>query len=429
MSLFLSAFILLGCKDPEVVVPEHNLLGISVAPVDALVAKGGEVQFVAKAYYEDYSSEVITDQVSWESTDPRTLSVSSAGLGRGLEEGEASVVVSLDPEHTTRVDVRVSGSPVTALTLRPASMELHPGDSAQIEAVARFEDGTEGNIAGSCAWSSDNAASATVDGAGAVDALRPGEAVIHAACAGSMGGDASVVVVEEEAVLPLPDLQVTGFEGVGVDGVVLYEVEVKNRGQGLAGSFYLDLVLDSPSAPGQDHDLDGLEWVSSLGAGESVTKTIEVDGVSPGTYRSWVIADPDRWVDESDEGNNVGGPLSISLSATALPDLAVVSFDAMSDGRDTLYWITVENRGEVASADYWVDVFKDRNDAPAVGELGQLYANMPGLDPGEQVDLEFDYAGGPGVDGWFSWVLLDSQGSVHELDEDNNAEMVLVEVW
>lgn len=424
------ALVLFACKPDATDLPDHVLMGISVTPVDALVGKDDAVQFVAKAWYEDYTSAVISDQVTWESTDARVVSVDNSGLARGLEEGAASLVVTLDEEHTTRVEVRVTGAAVAQIAVEPAAVEVRAGDRVTLAAVAHFSDGTTGNVAGSCTWASDTPAVATVDSTGAVDALRPGEAVITATYSGVEIAPVSVVVVEEDAEIALPDLRVTTFDGVVVDGTALYEVEVHNQGQGIAGGFYLDLISNSEATPVVgSYDLDGLEWVSSLAGGARIRTSIEVEGVVPGEYRSWVYVDPENWVEEADERNNIGGPFALEAVADAAPDLQVQLFEALTDGLDTAYWIEVVNAGNAPAPAFWVDVFTDQEDAPEVGDYGSAYANLDPLAPGEVAAVEFELPGGPGEERWTSWLLVDSQGSVDEADESNNVESIDVEIW
>jgi hypothetical protein len=64
---------------------------------------------------------------------------------------------------------------------------------------------------------------------------------------------------------------------------------------------------------------------------------LELTGLAPGAYSSWTYADPEQWVDESDDGNNIAGPLQVQIAGSGIegPELEITYFDAISDGSYT----------------------------------------------------------------------------------------------
>ncbi len=404
---------------------EPEILGIGLSPNDPRVTVGSTVQLTAKAFYDDYSTEEITARVDWASTDTRVATVGSQGLAEALAEGTAGMVATWR-ETSASVDLTVTGAQVTGVTLVPSTVELHEGDHVQLTARASFSDGTEGNLAGSCSWSSDDPAVALVDGVGGVDALRPGETRIRAEYGAVDIAPVSLSVVEEEQPIPWPDLRVTGFEAVALGDEILYEVEVANRGTGHAGEFYLYLYLDSASEPSAGDDIQGIGWLPGLAAGERTTTDIDVSGVDTGSYSSWVLLDPDDWVEETDESNNLGGPLEVEVASGGSPDLVIVDFQGLTDGDWTLYSVEVANVGDATSGSFWLDLYYDELDEPESPSTGDQYAQVPTLEPWESWTWEPEASSGPDLY-WFSWVLADSLDDVAESDETNNTELIEVE--
>ena len=116
------------------------------------------------------------------------------------------------------------------------------------------------------------------------------------------------------------------------------EVQIANRGQGVArAGFWVDVYLDPSSPPTVNHPWEtlsfyGLGWqvTSDLAPGQSITLTLpqKTNGHWPGAYSggahtvwayvdSWGVPSPTAWVDESDETNNVFGPLPFTSPQSA----------------------------------------------------------------------------------------------------------------
>tara|TARA_B100000315_G_scaffold260807_1_gene325614 strand:+ start:195 stop:2042 length:1848 start_codon:yes stop_codon:yes gene_type:complete len=115
----------------------------------------------------------------------------------------------------------------------------------------------------------------------------------------------------------LPDLKVTSFSvsevnpEIGDD--VTYTIVITNQGTGNASSiFYIDLYLNLiyPPVPGQSGNI----WweVPGLAPGAAVTKSETVIQSSPGYWYSYAQVDHNQGVDESNEGNNIEGPIDIA---------------------------------------------------------------------------------------------------------------------
>lgn len=110
----------------------------------------------------------------------RTPAVRFLFLGALAACGDAA-----GPDAVARVDVT------------PAESTLWAGDTLRLAAVARRADG--GALERAVAWSSSNAAVATVDAAGLVTAVGPGEATVTATADGSRG-EATITVAAYDLV-------------------------------------------------------------------------------------------------------------------------------------------------------------------------------------------------------------------------------------
>ncbi len=71
--------------------PSVKLTSVSIAPSQVAVSIGGTAQLKAIAYFSDGSSKDVTGQLSWTSSNTRSITVSAPGLLSGLASGKASI--------------------------------------------------------------------------------------------------------------------------------------------------------------------------------------------------------------------------------------------------------------------------------------------------------------------------------------------------
>ncbi len=429
--LVCTAFALTACPKGQDDPRDGGLLGIGVSPNDPIVQLDETLQFEAKAFYDDYSNEVITAEVDWVSTDPRVATVDSSGLCTPVAEGSTDVIASYQDGVSAKVELTVSGADVNSVTLSPSAVDVELGQRVQLVASATFSDGSSGNIAGSCDWTSDEAGVAQVDSSGLVTGMGEGSTSIRASYGGMSIDPANITVVAEGTELPDPDIKISSFDASASGDTVSYEVTVTNQGGGYASEFYVDVFLDLDGEPSASDWYDGFAWVPGLAEGESSTLYVDLSEVDAGSYDSYAWADVDGWVSESNEDNNKAGPESVTVSGSGgYPNLEIVGFEGVSDGYSTLYYIEVENTGSGDSGAFYVDLYLDRYDSPELFEDGDYWGQVENLAPGESVVWEPLVHAGPyhhGYSYWESWFMVDSYDQVQETDEDDN--VAYSEVW
>ena len=104
---------------------------------------------------------------------------------------------------------------------------------------------------------------------------------------------------------------------------------VWNRGFLPARDFYVDIYKDLSSPPGPWWVGDASRFVPELGPREWVVYHFNLTYDMDGTYNIWVQLDTDRNVLESNEDNNIAGPIQVEID----PD-ADVDRDGDVDGKD-----------------------------------------------------------------------------------------------
>ena len=199
---------------------------------------------------------------------------------------------------------------------------------------------------------------------------------------------------------------------------------IKNLGTQDASSFWADLFLNlafPPTVP----DTGDYYCRKSLAAGamDSCTFT-DITWPNPGTWNMYGLTDSENEVPESNENNNVKGPVHVYWQpAYQGPDLIVEDFciaDIGPEMGDLVHvMVTIKNEGDTTAYGFFGSLFYDRASPPVPQDLGDdffYYAIMP---PGETYTHSF-YVGNDEAEYWDMYFLVDSWGSVDESDENNN---------
>lgn len=101
------------------------------------------------------------------------------------------------------------------------------------------------------------------------------------------------------------------------------------------------------------------------------------------------------------------------------PDLEILGFDATVDGGETRYAVDVVNDGDAVSGGFWVDLYRDRDDAPGAWDVGDEYRWVEELAPGEVAYLDFVIPATPSPV-WHSYAVVDGDQRIDEHHEADN---------
>jgi subtilase family serine protease len=235
------------------------------------------------------------------------------------------------------------------------------------------------------------------------------------------GGPKGYTVVDQPPPPPGVDLQVTSFNATPFQGTVTYEVVVCNSGTQAAGHFVVDLYYDQTWAPSEGEAGQQEREVASLGPGQCTTRSFVRTGTPDGTYTSWCQVDAMGEVVETDEDNNVGGPITVTVGGGTTPraDLVIQSFLSGVSGDQVTYSASVCNVGATAAGAFYVDLYYNQPNAPGTGQFGDQSQGVATLAAGACRTLSFVRASTP-TGTYTSWCQADSAQTVLEGNEANN---------
>jgi uncharacterized protein YjdB len=157
--------------------PPPPVASVAVAPSTATVEPGKTVQLTATTL--DANGNVLTGRtVTWTSLNTAVATVSSSGLVTGVAEGSAGIEATSEGKTgTAQITVPAPPpppppAPVFSVTVTPSTATVQPGQTVQLAATTRAEDGTV--LTGrTVTWASSNTAVATVSSSGLVTGVAP----------------------------------------------------------------------------------------------------------------------------------------------------------------------------------------------------------------------------------------------------------------
>ncbi len=175
----------------SVTVTAATLTSISVAPVNPTIADGSTVALVATGHFSDSSTEDLTDEAGWTSTDDAIAEVSntigSKGLVTGTGVGIATMTATYGGIQGT-TDVTVTSATLVSITVAPAMPSIAKGTTVQLIATGHYSDATTEDLTEQVSWISADSMVAQVSSSAGTHGLVTGVGVGSATITADLNG-------------------------------------------------------------------------------------------------------------------------------------------------------------------------------------------------------------------------------------------------
>lgn len=210
------------------------LSSLSLTPATATLPRGTSLGWVATGTFTDGSTQDLTTQVTWSSSDPTVAVVSNAlgtrGVATALATGNTTVSASLTGTSAS-ANLTVSPAALVSIDVTPVNPSMPLGLGVSLTAMGTYTDGTTQDLTNSATWTAANTGIATVSNSSGSNGLVSSVAVGTTTLTASLGGKAgstqvSVTVAQLVAVgvtpsgpvIPLGLTQQLTATGVYTDG-------------------------------------------------------------------------------------------------------------------------------------------------------------------------------------------------------------------
>ena len=176
------------------------LESLAITPATLSIAKGRTQQYTVEGTYSDGTTQTHTNDVTWGSSSPTSLSISNAsgsnGFANAVEVGSGNVTAQLSGVTAT-VPFTVTNAVLVSIVVTPATPTIAKGRAQQFVATGTFSDNSQQTLTTSVVWTSGTPATATISNAPASEGLATGAGEgtsVITATSGSVSGSATLTV-------------------------------------------------------------------------------------------------------------------------------------------------------------------------------------------------------------------------------------------
>ena len=188
--------------DTMLTVTDATLVSIEVTPAAPSIANGLTQQFTATGLYSDNSTQDLTTQVTWASSNAAVATVSDAAGSNGLATaaGAGSTTVSATSGGVTGdTTLTVTDATLVSIEVTPTDPSIADGTTQEFTATGVYTDDSTHDLTAEVTWASSNEAVATVSNAadsnGLATAVGAGSTTVSAT-SGGVTGDTTLTVTD-----------------------------------------------------------------------------------------------------------------------------------------------------------------------------------------------------------------------------------------
>ena len=163
--------------------PSVTLKSVTISGISASETVGATALLIATATFSDNSTQTVTTQATWSTSDASIATVSSVGLATFIKSGAVNLQATYQGmSGTLAVSVAQTAPTVTVTSIAIAGIGSTAvvGLNVTLTATALLSDGTTANVTSSATWHSSDSSIATVSPTGALAFLAVGEVDLQA---------------------------------------------------------------------------------------------------------------------------------------------------------------------------------------------------------------------------------------------------------
>lgn len=148
------------------------ITALQITPAQASIPKGTEQLYQAFAIYSDNSTQNVTEQASWQSSNTDIVTI-DAGDAHAVTVGNVSIQAFMGEQESNLAELTVSSATLTSLQLTPADMSVAKGSHQDYHVIGRYSDQSERELTKEVNWTVSNPTLAIMD-KGALQTLEVG---------------------------------------------------------------------------------------------------------------------------------------------------------------------------------------------------------------------------------------------------------------
>ncbi|HEY1547350.1 MAG TPA: Ig-like domain-containing protein [Kofleriaceae bacterium] len=199
-------------------VSSATLVSIAITPADPSLALGLTQQFTATGTFSDSSTQDLTTQVTWTSSDPTIATIAGTGLATSVAVGGPITITATLGAISGTTTLTVIAAVLESIAVTPANPEILPGGTEQFIATGTYSDTTTQVLTATVTWAAADPTIATVVATtGKATGVAPGTTSISATL-GTVVGSTQLTVDGLEVTQIAP---IDGSVGVRVNPAIV----------------------------------------------------------------------------------------------------------------------------------------------------------------------------------------------------------------
>ena len=294
IGFFISAAIAVGFSGcHSISLNSKPISSIALTPSAPMIQMGTSLSVSATATYTDSTTQELTTDLVWTSTDSTVATVSKAGIINAIKVGNVTIVAAYPGSSASgSVKVVVNDGPLTQIRLSPATMQVPTGSTQQFAATGIFADQVSLDIGSTVTWSSSDPTVASISTSGLASGLKTGVVTITATD---------------------PATHVSGTALLGVTSAVLQTIAVTISPSPMPAGTTAQAVAVGTYTDGSSRDISSsVIWSSS----NALVATISTASGTEGKISS--LKAGSITIQALDSASNISGTASLKVSAATL---------------------------------------------------------------------------------------------------------------
>ena len=291
-----------------VTVTPATLVSVVITPNNPSLAAGTSQQFTATGTFSDGTTQDLSGQVVWNSSNPQVMTIGQLGLASTFQTGTVQVSATIDGTTVMTAMISVSPATLASISLNPTTAQIAKGTVRQFTATGTYTDGSTQNVSSMVTWTSSNGSVVSIDANGLATGTGIGSATLTATLQGKMVSTNS--------------FQVTAAMLVSI------AFTPANPTVGTGSNSQIDVM--GTYSDGSTQDLSSTAMYSSSNtAVATISSTGVIMGVSPGTSTITVTA------------SGVTNSFNVTVSSATLVSVAISPANPAPFAKGTMQQFTL----------------------------------------------------------------------------------------
>ena len=171
-----------------------TLVSIAVTAPSPSVALGSAQQLTATGTYTDHSTQNLSSQATWVSSNPAVATINASGVATPVTIGSTGVTAAFGGVTSPPLTLTVTTATLVSIAVTPTAPSITHGATQQFTATGTYSDSSTQDITTSVTWNSSVPAAATISNASGMQGLATGVSVGTTNISATLGGITSAVV-------------------------------------------------------------------------------------------------------------------------------------------------------------------------------------------------------------------------------------------